>query len=170
MSSLDLFLMAFRNLTKRKLRSFLTILGVIIGATAIIVMLSLGIAIDEMFTQNLQNMGDASAISVLNPRNVYAGDSAPDRSLKLDDKAVAEFKKVAHVKAVSPVTEIYLQAKSGKYVGSVQMRGIDASVMADFGYELNRGDFLSGKIKNEAIFGGSAGIIFYKPNKKFIYY
>ena len=169
MSSVDLFLMALRNLTKHKLRSFLTILGVVIGATAIIVMLSLGIAIDEMFTQSLQSMGDASVISVLNPNNVYMSDSAPDRSLKLDDKAVAEFKKIQSVKAVSPVAEVYLQAKSGKYVGSVQLRGIDASVMADFGYDLSRGDFLSGKVKNEAIFGGSAAMNFYKQNQNFRY-
>ncbi len=37
MSNIDLFLMGIKNLWRRKLRTFLTVLGVVIGATSIIV-------------------------------------------------------------------------------------------------------------------------------------
>jgi ABC-type antimicrobial peptide transport system permease subunit len=42
--------------------------------------------------------------------------------------------------------------------------------MADFGYELEEGSFLSGNVKYEAVFGASAALNFYKPNQNFRYY
>ena len=47
MSSFDLIDMAVRNLWKRKLRTFLTVLGVIIGTASIVVMISVGIGMNE---------------------------------------------------------------------------------------------------------------------------
>ena len=56
MTNIDLIIMAFRSLTKRKIRTALTILSVVIGATSIIVMVSLGVALDEKFEEELKNM------------------------------------------------------------------------------------------------------------------
>ena len=47
MSVSDMIKMALRNLWKRKLRTFLTILGVIIGTASIVVMVSIGIGMNE---------------------------------------------------------------------------------------------------------------------------
>ena len=41
----DLFAMAAKNLMRRKSRTFLTMLGVLIGTTSIVVMVSLGIGL-----------------------------------------------------------------------------------------------------------------------------
>ena len=49
MSTRDLIDMALRNLRKRKLRTALTILGVIIGTTSIVVMISIGIGMNKSF-------------------------------------------------------------------------------------------------------------------------
>ena len=46
----DLISMALKNLFSRKLRTFLTVLGVVIGATSIIVMLSLGFGLQQTQT------------------------------------------------------------------------------------------------------------------------
>ena len=43
----DLLSMSVNNLRRRPLRTFLTILGVVIGTAAIIVMVSLGIGLKE---------------------------------------------------------------------------------------------------------------------------
>ena len=52
----DLIMMSVRSLWRRKLRTFLTILGVVIGASSIILMLSLGIAMDSNFKEQLAGM------------------------------------------------------------------------------------------------------------------
>ena len=43
----DILSMAARNLLRRKSRTFLTMLGVLIGTTSIVVMVSLGIGLQE---------------------------------------------------------------------------------------------------------------------------
>ena len=67
MSSLDIITMSFRNLFKRKMRTFLTILGVVIGTAAIIVMVSLGLAVNANFEESLSQMGDIRMLTVRDP-------------------------------------------------------------------------------------------------------
>ena len=47
MSWMDLLRMSSSSLLKRKLRTFLTVLGVIIGTTSIVVMFSLGLGMQR---------------------------------------------------------------------------------------------------------------------------
>ena len=69
----------------------LTVLGVFIGCTSIIVMVSIGAGMKESQDQMIANMGDVTVIEV------YAnGDS------KLNDDAVENFRAIAGVTAVMP--------------------------------------------------------------------
>ena len=43
----DLFLLAISNLRRRKVRTLLTVLGVVIGTASIVVMVSLGLGMSE---------------------------------------------------------------------------------------------------------------------------
>ena len=45
----DLLTMSVNNLFRRKLRTFLTVLGVVIGTASIVVMVSIGIGLKEFF-------------------------------------------------------------------------------------------------------------------------
>ena len=49
----DLLIMSMNNLRRRKLRTVLTVLGVIIGTAAIVVMVSLGIGLNEMTMEQI---------------------------------------------------------------------------------------------------------------------
>ena len=69
MSSIDALGMAVRNLFKRKLRSFLTVLGVIVGTAAIVIMISLGIGMNNTFMESLSRMGDLMTVNVYMPYN-----------------------------------------------------------------------------------------------------
>ena len=97
MSSIDLFRMGIKNLWRRKLRTFLTVLGVIIGVSAIIVMLSLGFGLSNFFEEQIAQWGDLTTI------NVYRGwsDIPGKEQVALDDKAVESFKSIPNVVAVS---------------------------------------------------------------------
>lgn len=64
MSNIDLIRMGVKNLWRRKLRTFLTILGVIIGASSIIVMLSLGFGMSKAFEDQISQWGSLTTINV----------------------------------------------------------------------------------------------------------
>ena len=64
MNSLDLIGMAFKNLWRRKVRTILTVLGVIVGTASIVVMLSLGIGMNESFKNQVSMMGSLNVIRV----------------------------------------------------------------------------------------------------------
>lgn len=85
------FHMAMRNITTKKLRSFLTVFGVIIGIGSIFFLLSFGIGIQELVTK--QVIGDKSlkALEVTSPNS---------RILQLDDRAVNQFNKYPNVDKV----------------------------------------------------------------------
>ena len=64
MNKLDLIRMGIKNLWRRKLRTFLTVLGVIIGTTSIVVMLSLGFGLSQGFEDQISQWGDLTTINV----------------------------------------------------------------------------------------------------------
>ena len=64
MSKLDILLLALKNFKRRMARSVLTIVGVVIGSMAIIVMVSLGIGIQESMTMMIERWGDLTTINV----------------------------------------------------------------------------------------------------------
>ena len=53
----DLLVMSLNNLRRRKLRTVLTILGVVIGTASIVVMVSLGIGLKELNMEQLSLLG-----------------------------------------------------------------------------------------------------------------
>ena len=66
MKLIDSLQLSIKNLFRHKLRSLLTILGVMIGTCAIIVMLSLGLAMNRNFLEQVNQMGNIMQIQVFN--------------------------------------------------------------------------------------------------------
>ena len=58
----DLLIMSMNNLRRRKLRTVLTVLGVIIGTAAIVVMVSLGIGLNEMTMEQIASAESGKTI------------------------------------------------------------------------------------------------------------
>lgn len=66
MKTFDLISMCFRNLFRRKMRTVLTVLGVVIGTCAIIVTVSLGLGMTKIQEEALAQMGDLTKIEIYN--------------------------------------------------------------------------------------------------------
>ena len=64
MSKFDILLLAFKNFRRRMVRSIQTIIGVVIGSMAIVVMVSLGIGIQESMTMMVERWGDLTTVNV----------------------------------------------------------------------------------------------------------
>jgi ABC-type antimicrobial peptide transport system permease subunit len=169
MSKKDIFSMSFRNLWRRKTRTFLTMLGVVIGTASIVVMMSLGIAMDVNFQQQLEQMGELNIIQVYNyggsrqPVAVGAGGERAQEPLKLDDRAVASFAAMAGVEAVLPTRSVYVKMVLGNMVGSVDVMGIDPAIQEAFDFEAEKGRLLLGGDKEAILFGNMIPSWFYNP-------
>ena len=60
----DIVSMCLRNLLRRKIRTLLTIVGVVVGTCAIVVMISLGLGMNASQEALLAQMGDLTIIEV----------------------------------------------------------------------------------------------------------
>ena len=82
---------AVRNLWKRKLRTFLTILGVVIGTTSIVVMISIGIGMNESFEKQVEEWGSLQVIDVYsNNGDMYISSDTNANRGKPQKKAVLD--------------------------------------------------------------------------------
>ena len=169
MSKIDLLLMGVKNLWRRKLRTFLTVLGVVIGATSIIVMLSLGFGMSKANEDQIASMGSLTTITIQQGYGggYYMDDSMgggnPDEKV-LDDKAIATFKAMKNVTAVTPLLETNATLVVGKYVNNIQIRGIDPDSMVAFEYDkLQEGNILTNSDDLSAVFGAWVSQNFWDP-------
>ena len=172
MSNFDVILMAFKNLFKRKLRTFLTILGVIIGTASIVVMISLGLALNKNFDSQLSKISDITLIHVIGADETSSAYQASKNKLKMDDTAVYNFKQIKGVDAVSPIINLSyaIKAISGKYSATLNLVGIDADFFKNLGYELESGRFLNEDDKLNIVCGGKVPFSFAKNSKRRSYY
>jgi DNA integrity scanning protein DisA with diadenylate cyclase activity len=62
MNKSDLLHMSLVNMLRRKARTFLTVTGVVIGTSSIVIMMSLGLAMDKTYQDQLSQMGSLNII------------------------------------------------------------------------------------------------------------
>lgn len=91
----DLFRTCIQNLLRRKSRTFLTVLGVVIGCCSIVVMASIGFGMREAQERLLSQMGDLTIITVT-PQQGGRGKQP------LDETAASRFRSMDGVRAVTP--------------------------------------------------------------------
>lgn len=98
--------MAWRNLYSKKLRSLLTVAGVIIGIGSIFFLLSLGLGLQSLVTQEVVGNRSIQSIDVTSPNS---------RIIKLNQESV---KKIRDLSRVQSVGASYSSAGSITYNGS----------------------------------------------------
>lgn len=65
----DLLRMSINSLRRRKLRTFLTVLGVLIGTASIVVMISLGLGMQQSLYKEVEQSGGLTSITVTGSDN-----------------------------------------------------------------------------------------------------
>jgi putative ABC transport system permease protein len=104
MSFYDLLKESFGSIKANKLRSGLTILGIVIGITAVIAMLSIGEGAKRQLAQSIESLGSNMLTvfpGIIQPgRGIVSAGRGTAQSLKMRDVDV--IKKIEGVKAVSP--------------------------------------------------------------------
>ena len=165
----DLLRTAFLNLWRRKLRAFLTVLGMVIGTSSIVVMVSLGVGMRQSMIDSYASMGSLTNITENNYRYVESSDgqSSTYKEVKLDKKAVDEIRKIPGVEGAMPQITAWGMAMSGKYATDVSIMGIDMEQAELFGIKLAEGEYPGSKLaggKVQMVVPSSFYSNFYDPN------
>ena len=166
MRLVDFTAMGFKNLWRRKLRTILTMVGVAIGAFSIVIMLSLGLALQENYTKQLEEWGSLTLIRINS--NSYDYDEEKgiglEKKSKLDDNTVIKIKNLEHVRAATPLLEIGGHLKCGKYEAYIDITGIEPDNVKYFGLpDVEEGEMISNSNPNGVLL--SHDIYFYNSRR-----
>ncbi len=124
MRFLDLLSMSVNNLRRRKLRTALTVLGVIIGVASVVIMVSLGIGLNQLMLEMYSSYGDMTTISIYSNSRYMDAASSDSEPMYLTDEVLEQFKHLDHVDGVSPMLSCYALFKQGLYETTVDITGV----------------------------------------------
>ncbi|NLG88798.1 MAG: ABC transporter permease [Clostridiaceae bacterium] len=169
MKIFDIIRMAFRNLFRSKVRTILTVLGIIIGTTAIIIMLSLGIAMNVSYREQMSRMGSLNVINVYpNYDNIQTGRRGRNDvwvEPTISQEELDKIKQIPNVEAVTPFYQTSVKMEIGKYLGYVTIVGIEPDAMASLEYKAAEGRLLNPDDKMQIVFGSNMKDQFYNPKE-----
>lgn len=164
-----------RNLLRRKGRTALTLVGVVIGTCMVVLMISLGIAQTKTNEEMLQSWGDLTQVQIYGYGTMMGSDGKP---LYLDDAAIANIKQIPHVAAATPYAQAYnlegeiTAGRNGRYTSDIyNLIGIDPTALEPMGFALQSGSWPANTpasekaTKLQVLVGSSTGYNFQDSRK-----
>lgn len=132
--------MAFEGMLSNKFRTFLTMLGIIIGVGAVIAMVSLGLGMQEKVKENISSMGSNLLIVMsggrtANGQRIASGSGA---HLTYDDAKAIE-KNVDGIKYVAPGVQSSYQLVAGNQNWNTQVQGMTPNIIDIRNYTIKTG-------------------------------
>ncbi len=158
----DILSICVRNLTRRKLRTFLTALGVVIGVGLIIIAISIGIGLTLSYEEQLASWGDLTVIDIYNWNS----------QVTLDDAAMAKIQALDGVEIATPFYQnwevnMQVSAKNGRYLNGNTIYGVYPEALEKLGYELKSGTYLKdGDRPYSLVVGENYAYRFYDTKKQ----
>ncbi|HJW89559.1 MAG TPA: ABC transporter permease [Anaerolineales bacterium] len=167
-----LFIEALESLNANKMRSMLTVLGIVIGVAAVIAMLSIGRGAEASITSRIENMG--TNLVYVSPGSTMQGGvqsaAGSAGTLTLDDAESLE--SVPNVVAVSSQTNNMVQVVYQGQNTRTRLMGVTPDYEMVGSLTLEDGEFISESNQNarslvvvlgsdvaETLFGSTAGVV-----------
>jgi putative ABC transport system permease protein len=163
---------ALENLNENKLRSILTVLGIVIGVAAVIAMLSIGQGAQQSITAQIESMG-TNLIYIMPGSTSQAGVQTASGSagtLTLDD--ASGLSTLPNVAAVSSVTNNFVQVVFGSQNTRTRLMGVTPEYEIVSSLTLDDGQFITqdqqdarslvvvlGSEVANTLFGGTGGVV-----------
>jgi putative ABC transport system permease protein len=140
------FRMAFRALAVNKLRSVLTMLGIIIGVGAVITLLSAGEGVQRLIEDQLQSIG--TNILFVVPGSISNSQMQQGRNVELtlslaDAEAIADPFNVPDMAQVAPEIMGSADVSYGKSTLPLNVSGVTPSYEAVRNFPVNYGNFIT---------------------------
>ena len=136
--------MAIKALLANKMRSLLTMLGVIIGVAAVIALVSVGMGVRTGITSNFESLG-ANTITIMpgsSNRGGPRGAAGSMQTLKYDDAKAIEAK-IKDIQYVSPTVSSSYQVVNGNQNWNTSVTGVTPDLMQIRSLTVDNGSFIS---------------------------
>jgi ABC-type lipoprotein release transport system permease subunit len=152
MSSFDVVTMCVRNLFKRKVRTFLTVIGVVAGTASIVLMISLGIAANMNFERQLELFDNILDIELYNWSGRWGDD--PNR-LIINDALLDEISSWDGVEIAYAQLRFDINVQIGRRTSNwFNIVGVRPEAMALMGLGVSEGRLLQeGDDEFQIVFG-----------------
>ncbi len=140
----ECFGMALNALLANKLRSLLTMLGIIIGVGAVIAMVSIGMGVRTSVSDSFASLGSNMLIVMPGSSNTggVRGAAGSRKSLKYDDaKAIAA--KIKGIDYVSPTVSSSYQVVNGNLNWNTEVMGVTPEFMQIRSLKVENGSFIT---------------------------
>ncbi|WP_278834034.1 ABC transporter permease [Mitsuokella multacida] len=140
----ECFVMAINALLANKMRSLLTMLGVIIGVAAVIALVSVGMGVRTGITSNFESLG-ANTITIMpgsSNRGGPRGAAGSMQTLKYDDAKAIEAK-IKDIQYVSPTVSSSYQVVNGNQNWNTSVTGVTPDLMQIRSLTVDNGSFIS---------------------------
>lgn len=154
----DLIRLSFTNLWRRKTRTILTMIGTMIGTASIVVMVSLGIGINQGYIDSMAATGELTNITVNSQTYyggggmMYDGGTGTNKAVKLDDALVRKLSQLDHVTVVSPQLDLYnLTLGTGKLQSYYSLTAINPDAVEALGLKVSEGSGFSKSPSHDTI-------------------
>ena len=170
MNLFDLLTLIGSNLSRRKGRVALTTIGVIIGTAAVVLLVSLGVGLQQNAEAQLGGIGDLTRIMVypgMGEGVVEIGPGGvPGQTVPINQAAIDTIAAIPGVAAVIP--QDYLQSwaiiRVGRLEGGGQIIGVGTEDMSQLGVTASQGELLLSR--GEVIVGAQVASNFYDPRAR----
>jgi len=144
MKTMNTLLSAFRALYRNKMRSFLTMLGIIIGVAAVIIMLAIGQGAQHQVKEQILSLG--TNILMVLPGSQQQGGiriGAGSITTLTEEDAMAIARECPAVEYVSPGTRTGGQIIAGNLNWSTSIEGVGANYLNIRKWKLEAGEFFT---------------------------
>lgn len=151
MSILELFRLAIHALVSNRLRSVLTMLGIVIGVSAVISLISFGQSFQTFVTQQFSSLGsNLIFVSAKTPTGQNAKTLKAKPLTMGDVAAIADRTKVSAVSAVAPQYNVSAKLVYDANDDTLQVVGTTANYRTVREWDVSSGRFISDQDVNDA--------------------
>lgn len=131
MNRLELFELAFRNMTFKKTRTIITIGGMALGVGAIVFLVSIGYGLQELVIDRVARLDEMRQADV---------SVQPGSNVKLTDKAVSDFKEIKQVEEVLPLIGVVAKVAYQGSNSDVAVYGVTTNYLKNSAVKTINGD------------------------------
>lgn len=154
--------MCFTNMKQRGVRTFLTILGVVIGVISIVSLLAIGIGVKRELLSTVEETGSVTEITA------YGITEGKRKDKMLTNRKLSDIAEIEHAKAVYPRLEISAVMQYERFTGYGQIMGVPEEYLKQINVEKGENPSSDSR-KPELLLGKYAMDLFFNMNTGLAY-
>ena len=138
MNPFTLVKIAIRALLRNRMRTFLSVLGIVIGVAAVITMVAMGEGSKQSIKEQMTAMG-TNAITIMPNQSRRGGVQSESTEMLEEEDVIAIREKATYINGVSPMVSVGGQAIVGNNNSPTTLSGISADYLKIRNYEIEDG-------------------------------